>query len=78
VGQLGFGGIGDAANAARLARMAEEAEPLALHVDSAEDMLSQMKRLDKQARQDALREALKDVKQVFADQHGSGNKGFKQ
>jgi RHS repeat-associated protein len=78
VGQLGLGGIGDAANAARLARMAEEAEPLALHVDSAEDMLSQMKRLDKQARQDALREALKDVKQVFADQHGSGNKGFKQ
>jgi RHS repeat-associated protein len=77
-GQLAFGGLGDAAAAGRLARLSEEAEPLALHVDSTEEMLSQMKRLDKQARQDALNQMSKGLEQVLADQHGSANSGFKQ
>jgi len=78
VGQLATGGIGDAAEAARLARLTEEAEPLALHVDSTEEMLSQMRQFEKQARQDALNQVQKGLEQVLGDQHGSANTLTKQ
>jgi hypothetical protein len=78
VGQLATGGVGDVMEAGRLARLAEEAEPLALHVDSTAEMLAQMQRLAKQARQNALNQVSKGLQQILGDQRGSANTLLKQ